>query len=237
MPGRIFDPFEQIAPWLSEPSLALNSATRISPDSPIEVGTPPAPVAAPAMPSSAPGKPSETVTTVQPSQPEPPVPAAIRIVERFLQGPGREPKTVAAEIRPDAPLAKADAFMTALNVKPIVPETVAPARAEPPELRVATLKPAPPTRLGPAPTPHAPRVQLVRPILPRRSSLECPPPPPRSTASAPAAAAREDPASRRATPVPQSIITRTVLVAPSARPPLDDLAHSSGISHFGIGQG
>jgi hypothetical protein len=217
MPGRIFDPFEQIAPWLIDPSHALNPTARISSDALAEAGTPPEPV----MPPSAPSKPPETVTTVQPSPPEPPIPAPVRTVESFLERPTRESKAAAAALRPDAPLAKADAFMTALNVK-----------------RIAPLEPAPPARQSLAPTPHAPKVHLVRPIPPRRSPPERPSPP-RTDASAPAAPAREDLASRRATAVtaPQPIVTRTVLVAPSARPQLDDLAHSSGISHFGIGQG
>jgi hypothetical protein len=238
MPGRIFDPFEQIAPWLIDPSLALNPAERISSDAPAEAGTPPAQAAASVKPSSAPDKPPETVATVQPSPPEPPIPAAIRAVERFLDGPSRESKAAAAELRPDAPMAKADAFMTALNVKRIAPETAEPARAAPPEQRITPLELAPPARHGLEPTPHAPKVQLVRPITPRRSPPERPLPP-SSNASAPAVPAREHPASRRPTAVtaPQSIVTRTVLVAPSTRPQLDDLAHSSGISHFGIGQG
>jgi hypothetical protein len=234
MPGRIFDPFEQIAPWLIDPSHALSPTARISSDALAEAGTPPEPV----MPPSAPSKPPETVTTVQPSPPEPPIPAPVRTVERFLERPTRESKAAAAGLRPDAPLAKADAFMTALNVKRIAPETAEPVRAALPEQRIAPLEPAPPARQSLAPTPHAPKVHLVRPIPPRRSPPERPSPP-RTDASAPAAPAREDLASRRATAVtaPQPIVTRTVLVAPSARPQLDDLAHSSGISHFGIGQG
>jgi hypothetical protein len=237
MPGRMFDPFEQIAPWLIEPAVALNPATREQADNPVEAGMPPLPHVAPSVSPqpAAPGALSEAVAAVQPP---PPASAVIQTVDRFLELPRRDAEVAPSGIRPEAPLAKADAFMRALNVTGVTPETAKSVEPGQPRERMVSVEATPRARQEAPSAPPTPKVQLVRPIPPRRTPPEHPPPP-RPTLPTSASPAREERAPHRTTTVAaaQPAALRTIVVAPAARQQFDDLAHSSGISYFGIGQG
>ncbi|HEY0858083.1 MAG TPA: hypothetical protein VGE16_13545, partial [Albitalea sp.] len=82
---------------------------------------------------------------------------------------------------------------------------------------------------------------LLRPLPPRALvAAEAPVPSPRHRTSSPADERRPAPASPRAghlPPAPQRIVQTTVVVAAPESRRLDELAHSSAISRFGIGQG
>lgn len=226
----LFDPFDQVASW---PLIA-----------PINL----APQQSKTAATAEPGQPENKLQArAEPLQAQPPVtgnPVAQNMeasalmesdaAQRNEPGKGAQSATGTPQV---ALLAKADAFIRGLNVRPL------PLRPEPspdqPRLKTREAGTADPVPIDGQNTQSSGRMQLVRPVQPP------PPPPPRPTAqSAASEPGRSVPAAEKprpgrpsaATP-PPAIVTSTVLVAPATPNRLDDLAHCSAISRFGIGQG
>ncbi|BDB28718.1 hypothetical protein Tamer19_61290 [Cupriavidus sp. TA19] len=237
----VFDPFAQVIGWEFDgyaPAPQQESAVE-----PVRAAAPaPAPqrlepVALPMQPSQAPAfdaaaaDASEAVDPPAVAQLPPPASGT------------RAPPARNDNAGPAAPervlLTQADAFMGSLGMKSVVvPEVPAPDQA-----MAAPSVPATRRHRASAPAPHTDKSGvpvLVQPAVPPASQQPGPQarlrgkPGPAKAATAPAAAAAPRSASPLAAP-PQRMVQTTVVVAPSVRG-LDDLAHSSGISRFGIGQ-
>ncbi len=238
--ASVFDPFEQTAPWVLDtpvPVVPLKAAA--------EEGAPVRPVPpAPAVPSPTALPASLEAPAASPHvdapaahvapRPPPSVPTPARhggipaLIAQLMPAPA-EPST----------LARADAFMQALGIG--APAVQAPAVATP-------LQPTPPSpapmhddhHVKPKPEEQAPAV-LVRPTPPRVLDLPAPPSPrardpERTRPATPAALPAAAPAAKPAPAPAERFVQTTVVVSPPSRR-LDDLAHSSGIVRFGIGQG
>jgi hypothetical protein len=239
----LFDPFEQVAPWLPDAPVPAEVHDHEAADThaAATAALAPAPPVAP------------------PANQPPPAPSASRLVEESILAPHIEPaltppppaapavQPVAAALSPQvapppahalAPLAHVDAFMRSLGVKSVASQEPTRTRAAaapdtvPPVQKAAAL-PRPPD----APDTSAPTV-MVRPAPPPAPTPAPEPAQRRTRASPPAPEdATERPPPRRAAPpvTPERFVQTTVVVAPPSRR-LDDLAYSSGISRFGIGQ-
>jgi hypothetical protein len=237
----VFDPFEQVAHW------DLDEAPPTERIHPPAVGEAPRAVPQSAAPASSPAphaaiRPGvEQPAAVPQAPPREPAgaPAGRAAVSVVPQHAAPSQSLPIASPAAD-PLARADAFMRTLGVRPVAadvphrpkPEPVdVPQRHEQPRSETPPRAPAPqpagPVLLRPAPPPPAPHQpgmatgEHVRP------------------GAAPATPAAPSPAAKRpapAEPPAGRIVHTTVVVAPSARR-LDDLAHGSAITRFGIGQG
>jgi len=236
----LFDPFDQVAPFVHEATLSLDST--VSPGTPIDGADRPG---ATAKAARADGGPHPSVA--QPTRVESPddglgriearVDVPIKVPTPAVHTRAASGESVAVPEPKPLGLARADAFMRALALPtaPVErPEAGGPTKADAAELTPL----APPNRilplLPPLPSPPA----LLMPNRPRREVRPDPEPtPPGVPASAAAAAfAAQTSARDPARPAQlERIISTTVVVAPSSRR-FDDLAHSSGISRFGIGQ-
>lgn len=237
----IFDPFEQVAPWALQQAAgdAALAPTATAPKA-AAAALQPVPPAASATVESVPAvalcraeaAPPALADPLQPAVPAPEVPRPPVADDSASRRPPPEPTPEPAS------LARADAFMRTLSVKAALPDL--------PDKRPAAETPAvapPPPSQRPEPQRPGETVHrlpvLVRPLPPQPLAMPAPPPAPRG--ARPAEAARDGaspPTARRASaaPPPERIVHTTVLIAQPARR-LDDLAHSSGISRFGIGQG
>lgn len=235
-----FDPFEQVAPWPLDARVGAQTAA------PMRVGKPAGPPPAPPplaratvarqqdLPASAPRPAEPGVPAPSTGQPAPPM---VKPEPAADDGPEQRSRVQPGRVPERAPLARADAFMRSLGVPSAAPEApsalpAAPARGVEP----ATPPPAAPVR-GPASRSPLPPV-MVRPVPPRVPAPSEPAPAARRLRQpAPIPASAPQPAPRRAEPgaVPERILQTTVVVAPASNR-LDDLAHSSGIARFGIGQ-
>jgi hypothetical protein len=237
----VFDPFDQVAPWVIEPG-AAERALPVQP-APEQIVLPePAgasdllAVAAPlqAVPASTDGVAAPHAhAAARPPAPLP-VPAAADVTAPLAAGP----VAVSRAAQPQ-PLARADAFMQSLGVAPSAPLEAGAARTAPGPATQAHSEPQPaPPALRATMTKQQPVLPSLRPPAPLR-----PPPavatpaaarrrtaPAASSAAAPANTPRPAPAAPR-----ERIVQTTVFVTPAPRA-LDDLAHSSGIARFGIGQ-
>jgi hypothetical protein len=236
----LFDPFEQTAPWAFDENVAVRArapaAENAHPDrepavaaahtatAPIRVGPPSPEAAKAAVPGTA-----EAAAQI------------IRVVEQALTPPDPAAARAGAAMPHEQSLATADAFMRSLDLK--APSRDAAARSiKPPPAAIpaAAARGRPTATLGQEPQrPGAAGPQTIQPVAPRPPS---PSPPARAQpADRNASHARPEPAVRAhrdAAAIPQpSVITRTVVIARSPSRQLDDLAYSSGISRFGLGQG
>lgn len=236
----VFDPFAQVAGWefdaaapppqesAAEPADAMlppPAAQRLEPAAPLMQPVQAPPFDAPA-PAAVEAIDPTTLPQVSPSLPGALAPPA-RNDNAVAPGPERELVT------------QADAFMRSLGMKSVVAPEEPATRPGPATPSV----PAPPRIRTSGPAPHTSETGgpvLVRPAVPPASEHPRVPqsprrkPDPATAAAAPAAAAAPQSASPSAAP-PQRIVQTTVVVAAAARG-LDDLAHSSGISRFGLGQ-
>jgi hypothetical protein len=236
----VFDPFAQVAGWEFDASAPAPPQESAAEPVPAAAPAPAARRLVPASPLQPPQAPAfDAAAAGAPPAVDPPA---------LAQAPPPAPGTLAPPARNDTAgpavpervlLTQADAFMRSLGMKSVVaPEVPAPDQAV-----AAPSVPAPHQHRASGPAPHTDESGvpvLVRPAIPTaiqqpraqakpRGKLEA-----ARAATAPAAAAAPRSASPLAAP-PQRIVQTTVVVAPAARG-LDDLAHSSGISRFGIGQ-
>ncbi len=233
----LFDPFEQTAPW------ALDEAQLLRARAPTP-GTVPAaaerdPPSAGAAPSAI-GREPPILNPVD-ATPPPVVQSAVRVmkVEQALMPTlPVTPSTPDAEPLHEKSLARADAFMQSLK-----------SAQDPPDARHRSVEPprsagehdarhvaVPPRRAAPVP-PDAGDPPSIRPVAPRPPAVF--PPARVQSPDREKAQPRAEPANRdrRAPPAGQpSVITRTVVIAPPRSRQLDDLAHGSAISRFGLGQ-
>lgn len=248
----LFDPFAQEAPWSPDgPRTALPTAPH-HPSSPADGraatvrtrSTPedltPANIAT--SPTSVPPLAAPVVTHRQPALPHQEITPAVAADRPLPMHPPEHTGT------PTAPLSHADAFMRTLGVPVAAPAQTTPRSSAPPqgfpapmmstprsapaEQRESTSSNQGPTALRPVNPTTVPRPSAdqtgnrARTQAAPATSSPAPPPMPQASASASA----QSPAA------PPRFIQRTVVVSATS-PRLDDLAHSSGISRFGIGQG
>lgn len=237
----VFDPFEHVAPWdLDEAPPrerihppAAGEALRAVPQSsapasslaphagiaPVVEQPAAVPQASPREPAGAPAGRAAMFDLPQRAVPAQPLPTTAPVAD---------------------PLARADAFMRTLGVQPVaahVPHAPEPEPVGIPQRRDQARPQAQPS----PPAPQSAEPVLVRPALPSPAPSQ---PRPASDAhvrpgAAPATPAAPALAGKRpapAVPPTERIVYTTVVVAPSARR-LDDLAHGSAITRFGIGQG
>jgi hypothetical protein len=183
-------------------------------------------------------------------------PGGLTVVEKTVVqnvGPALQPPTVAVAVgNPEtqiahvpgldgdapSPLAKADAFIRGLGVSTQSSKSQATAHSAAPGLQNATIAASRTERNSQTHAPKDARPQLVLPVRPPVIPPQTPSP--RSSPEAPSRRKPDtDPPPRRATPATslQPAATRTVIVAAPAVNRFDDLAHSSAISRFGLGQG
>lgn len=239
--SAVFDPFAQVAAW----ELDAHAPTPHESAADTAVGIAPAPPA-----------PHLETTSALPLQPTPAPPSAVtgpsarEAIEPSVAFqmppashatealPASGDKAEAAE--PDhVLLAQADAFMRSLGMKSVTaPEEPASRQS----LATPSL-PAPHRRGTSAPAPRTMETGepvLVRPAMPpavERPRVQANPRRmPDAATNTTAAQAPAAPSTPPAAVPPQRIVQTTIVVAGGARA-LDDLAHSSGISRFGIGQG
>jgi hypothetical protein len=238
--SSVFDPFAQVAGWeFDAPAPAATKPSSVEPAAatPMPNGIESiAPVAAPLQPAQIPAI-EPVLANVPRAQPD-------RRSEDTAPALPSAPAPVATagdrSLAPDpAPLAQADAFMRALGMNSVVaPEAPgAPRKVDAPVAPPRAADRPPPAAAQPeaATTP-----MLVRPALPPAIPAAKPRENPRARTEPPharhppAPASAPRPAPPLAAPI-ERIVQTTVVVAPASRG-LDDLAHSSGISRFGIGQ-
>lgn len=237
----VFDPFARVAGW------EFDAAAPRPPESGAEPanGMLPAPAVQPLESAAAPLTPVQTppfdppTPTAGESNGPPMVPQASPSLPDALAPPARSDTAVAPGPQREL-LTQADAFMRSLGMKSVAaPEQPAalPAPAAPgvpPPSRARTSMAAPHTIETTGPV-------LVRPAIPPASEHPRVPSNPRrqsgpaTSAPAPATSAAAPPSAAPTAAAPQRIVQTTVVVAAAARG-LDDLAHSSGISRFGLGQ-
>lgn len=238
----VFDPFDQVAPWVIEPS-AAERALPVQP-APEQVVLPePAgasdllAVAAPlqALPASINGVAApHTHAAARPPAPLP-EPAAADVTAPLAAGPVAVSR--AAQLQP---LARADVFMQSLGVVPSAPLETGAARTAPGPaiLPQGEPQPAPPAHPDTAAKQQAVLPPLRPPAPPKLPTPVAAPAAVRRRAS-PAASSAAAPPANTPRPAPaapgERIVQTTVFVSPAPRT-LDDLAHSSGIARFGIGQ-
>lgn len=236
--AAVFDPFDQVAPSLPTPSTAprVSIAGRAIPPAPPAAAaladTRARDVAAIDVDAAAQALPPPVPAPLSPG-PEP-APAASRAGAEPVLPPAAAP---AAGEREAAPLARADAFMRQLGAVPpsAISAAVAhravvePAPVASPELPATEPDPRPSTAPICAP-PIPPQPEMPHRAAPRerRASQQDPPAAPASASEAAAAAAE------RASP--HRIVQSTTVVVGRTAHTLDDLAHSSAISRFGLGQ-
>jgi hypothetical protein len=232
-----FDPFEQVAPWLPDGPLAVapDKQEITGPQAEASTRQAPAPAAVPT------------------AHPVPPATCAPQRVETTIPAPGVEPPVTPQRVAPSvevigeapprqvapppaagpAPLTQADAFMRSLGVEMPAPAAPAAERIAAPPPADPTVRTAAPSRREPAGRDLPPPFVIVQPLRP-------PAPAPaqrRGRESSPVEKPTQPQPPRRAAPpaAAERIVQTTVVVAPPSRR-LDDLARSSGISRFGIGQ-
>lgn len=150
----------------------------------------------------------------------------------------QKPRVQPVQVRDYSSLARADAFMNSLGVKPTAPETSVHMHAalDHNVEEVAIAPTSATVREAASRTPSIPVV--VRPVPPSFRVPAVHTAAQRSVrASPPMQEESSHPQSRRTAPhpVPERIVQTTVVVASTSHR-LDDLAHSSSISRFGIGQ-
>lgn len=235
----LFDPFEQTGFWAPE-----NATTTRTSQSPAAVAMPDA--QAPGAPQN--GMPLSAAVLQQPG--------GHAVVEKTVvqNGPALQPPTVAVAAGhpetkiahtagPDgdapSPLAKADAFMRGLGVNTPASKAQATAHSAAPGLPNTTIAASRTERDSQTQAPKEARPQLVMPVRPPVIPPQGLPPRPSPEAAQSRRKPDTDPAPRRTTPATslQPAATRTVIVAAPAVNRLDDLAHGSAISRFGLGQG
>ncbi len=239
----VFDPFDQVAPWEVAPSAAegalpvLTAPQQVVLPEPAGAGDLPV-LAAALRPTPAPAD-GVAVPVSPAAERRPaalPVPAVADVAAPLAVDPVAPPRTVLPES-----LARADAFMQSLGVAPLATPDTGAARAAPGAAALPQGEPQPAPR---APRATVTKQQAVLPSLRPPAPPQLPPPvaapaaarqraapAASSAAAAPANAPRPAPAAPR-----ERIVQTTVFVSPAPRA-LDDLAHSSGIARFGIGQG
>jgi hypothetical protein len=235
----LFDPFDQVAAWTLDDAV---EAPEVLPPGIVQkaVASPqPAVPAPPLMPAAV------SVGTVPPVV----VPLAATFgapdapgeFEQRAAVPGDRPAMPPAPLQlpPGGtdPLTRADAFMRGLGVQSPVPAEPA---ARPREAAPTALRPAQPPEL-PQPVRVSAGPVLLRPNPPQPAPLAphvADAVPARKNVRAETQGAAVPPAGRVA-PTPPSVerVVQTTVVVASAARGLDDLAYSSGISRFGIGQG
>jgi hypothetical protein len=238
----LFDPFEQAATW------SLDDATTREPAPPVVVRPPDAAVplqAAPIADALAPSLPAAAMApTLQPldSQARPSsqsllAEAPITSVQPAPVAPNRPLVTPASDPNAEA-LARADAVMRALSPKAVPVEQPTPSA-------VASADPATPRPRGvrrtEAETPDTARARQPARILPQPPSPRPTPAAVRAALETPAARAAATTAERPGSPVPARSpapvpARRSTIVVASDTPRLRDLAHSSSILRFGLGQ-
>jgi len=242
-PQDVFDPFDQTAPWLLEATVAEGGSPVVS--APAQgmrtspAGAPDVPFVAP--PLHPPSAPADSVAVrLAPAAADPPAKRPAPLAADVTAPPAADPVAVPRTVQPE-PLARADAFMQSLGAVQVpTPDAGAPrAAAVPATLPQSEPLSAPRAVRGA----NAPQHAVLPPLRPP-APPQLPPP-----AAAPAAARpRAVPAAARAAAAPanaprlaaaaprERIVQTTVFVSPAPRA-LDELAHSSGIARFGIGQG
>jgi hypothetical protein len=237
----VFDPFEQVAAWALELTPPVRAAPVVPPpDAPPKgVGPLDVPAIAPMQPVPAASIPAmREANAMEPAAL--PGPASVQSVTPPEAAPPARTEATRVAAPERDPLRQADAFMNALGVKALRPDPPASQRAtatrnESLAVRrdgLALAHPAQaaaeaPVLVRPTP-PRAPVVVEATPAA-QRPPPRSPAPPSTSTASA---------AARRASPAPvqKRIVQTTVVMSASSSHRLDELAHSSGIARFGIGQ-
>jgi hypothetical protein len=237
----VFDPFEQVAAWALDVTPPVRAAPLVPPGDapPPGVGPLDVPAITPVQPAAVAAMPSlREANAMEPAAP--PSSATVQSVTSpgaVIPAHTDAPRALAPE---RDPLRQADAFMNALGVKTLRPDPPPPpqaaathidARADrrepPPRSQPVQVAPAAPVLVRPTP-PRAPVVIEAAPAAPRSPPRTPAPPNPNSAA----------PAARRTTPatVQERIVQTTIVMSASSSHRLDELAHSSGIARFGIGQ-
>jgi hypothetical protein len=238
--ASVFDPFEQTALWpVDPPALARSEPTQGAAS--VREAASPRPSDLPISPPQLepPVARDRVVETLVARTIEPAVPELKAWAHRSETAPVA-PQPVAPTTAQESALAKADAFIRGLSVKALAPDAPRPSELRLPRTQTVEARASAKVSSGDdPPAPLSPRPQLVRPVPPRLSFPQSPAA--RKPAERASSAASPTPPTqlrqRSAVAVAQGIVTRTVVVAPSAPSRLDDLAHSSAISRFGIGQG
>jgi len=238
----LVDPFERIAPWsLDAPPPQEQSApvrrARAAADASVAAAVTPVAPSVPASPGPALARvvqdaPARAAIGGLPAAADAPAPT--RSVE------GARPQNIEPVSAAEAlPTAHADAFMRSLGVKVLAAELPTPARIDAPADALVAAAPSRhlPARLHPAREAEC-TLQTIRPLPPRAPAPVAALASPRSprAPSSPGIDAARPPAPHDAPPAARPIVQTTLVVAPTSRR-LDDLAHSSGIARFGIGQG
>jgi hypothetical protein len=260
----VIDPFEQVAPWpldrppAAPPPALLNPLAAES--QPPRHDQPPSRPGLDAAESLLPATEAVPTPSLRLPPPEPPMAPAAATEAPALPAAARPqprpaaPPAIPRPREPAQPLATADAFMRSLGIAQPTPIAQAngPAPTEPPAPSHEPQAISSPLN---ALSSQSPAVSLPRanPGMPGLSAapspLNRPPllrPLPAAASTPPAAPARPSatlppppepaPGRQRASdPPPERIVQATVVLAPPSRR-LDDLAHSGGISRFGLGQ-
>lgn len=240
-PQPLFDPFEQVAPWAldaAQVQAVRAQAARVeAPQRAPEVHAAEARPLAAARSSVQALKPSLQAPATQPVQTAMPMSATPALAADAVPG---VPMPAPLPTPAPSPLAQADTFMRSLRavVEPVdVPAPALRRSASPGDEPWLAPTEAPLPRLARTAPPEEPAA--VRPHKPAEPPAAVPPPVPRTASVPPAAVARAStsPMRDKAAPVPPAAPTvhTTIVVAPPARR-LDDLAHSSAIARFGLGQ-
>lgn len=248
--GTLFDPFDQVAPLalVSSPSQSdsqadtentLAVAAKTTTAQVPEKTSPIASVEKVAL------KPGPTVALFSAS----PTLQAATVIAALLRAPPSPPiaPSIPAAKRPRAnavasPLTRADAFMEQLGAPPSPPKS-APAIAATDRMPPAQKFSSPELSMASsALSTFVPTVEArLVPVLPVPPTVITPAVQPKSRAvlsdQLAESASREKQAAEKPSSAPERIVQTTVVVSRAAPPrTLDDLAHSSGISRFGLGQ-
>jgi hypothetical protein len=236
----LFDPFEQTAPWAIDEAAAVRARAPAPDDT--RSGQAP-------RPSVVDGRPASPPIRTEPSSPNaataavPPTAGSatqiVRVVEQALTPSAPPPAPTGAVALHEQSLARADAFMRPLELKALSDDPTL-CSAEPPPADIPIAASSDPVKAMPRQEPARPRAAdppTIQPVAPHPPTQHLAPHPAerRAPLAKPASTAR----ARRETAElgRPSVITRTVVIAPSRSRQLDDLAHGSGISRFGLGQG